>query len=148
MFSRIYFWKSKTVGTYHTYLPRSNSMTFHDLDRNSMTFQAWNPNYQIAWLSRFSRTSTNPASAAHPQLTLSGYPCGLLLGSWSIPPPIRKPHRYRCLPSASQTGVPWSVYSGSLFRTIGICDEIYVYLWHKRPQKFKNIVFSWIFLLH
>ena len=26
---------------------------FHD-------FQAWNPNYQIPWLSRFSRTGTNP----------------------------------------------------------------------------------------
>ena len=36
-------------------------MTFQDLGQNSMTFQAWNPNYQIAWLSRFSRTGTNPA---------------------------------------------------------------------------------------
>ena len=45
----------------HTNLPTWNSMTFQDLGQNSMTFQAWNPNYQIPWLSRFSRTGTNPA---------------------------------------------------------------------------------------
>ena len=31
----------------YIHLPTSHSMTFHDLDKNSMTFQAWNPNYQI-----------------------------------------------------------------------------------------------------
>ena len=52
VFSRIHFGQSRTL--LRTYLPTSNSMTFHD-----QTFQAWNPNYQIPWLSRFSRTGTN-----------------------------------------------------------------------------------------
>jgi len=38
----------------------SNSGTFKDLYKNSRTFQAWNPNFQIPGLSRFSRTCANP----------------------------------------------------------------------------------------
>ena len=48
----------------HTNLLTWNSMTFQDLGQNSMTFQAWNPNYQIPWLSRFSRTGTNPGGTS------------------------------------------------------------------------------------
>ena len=37
-----------------------NSRTFKDLYKNSRTFQAWNPNFQIPGLSRFSMTCANP----------------------------------------------------------------------------------------
>jgi hypothetical protein len=38
----------------------ANSMTFHNLKRNPMTFQAWKMKNQIPWLSRFSMTSMHP----------------------------------------------------------------------------------------
>ena len=52
--------------------------------------------------------------------TLSGYPCGLFELSWSIPPPILKPHLYLGFPSGPITGLPSSSWSGSLFNTNGI----------------------------
>ena len=87
-------------------------MTFQDLGQNSMTFQAWNPNDQIPWLSRFSRTGTNP-------VRMSGF--------FEL-----QRHCVRNSPVVVQHSDEADCEAGSVICTLAAVDRLPVVLWSDR----------------